>query len=111
MLEGNYIAAESAYRLALRHETNSAEAYLGLGMALMFQGKREQAILAYEEALKIHPSYAAALVHLGYAYADSLEEQPENHRKARSLFQQASDLGDPFALLALMGLKKPEEDR
>ena len=109
VLDGNYSAAEAAYRQALRQETNSAEAYLGLGMALMFQGKREQAILSYEEALKIQPNNAAALVHLGYAYADSAEEQSENREKARGLFQQATDLGDPFALLALMGLKQPEE--
>ncbi len=109
ILDGNYPAAEAAYRQALRHETESAEAYLGLGMALMFQGKREQAILAYEEALSIQPSYAAALVHLGYAYADSSHDQVESRIKAETLFQQASDLGDPFALLALMGLKEKEE--
>ena len=109
ILDGNYPAAEAAYRQALRHETESAEAYLGLGMALMFQGKRDQAIMAYEEALNIQPSYAAALVHLGYAYADSSNDHAESRIKAQSLFQQASDLGDPFALLALMGLKEKEE--
>ncbi len=109
VLDGNYLAAEAAYRQALRHETELAEAYLGLGMALMFQGKREQAIMAYEEALNIQPSYPAALVHLGYAYADNINDQSESRIKARSLFQQASDLGDPFALLALMGLKENEE--
>ena len=75
----------------------------------MFQEKREKAIMAYEEALNIQPRYAAALVHLGYAYADSENDQSESRIKAQSLFQQAYDLGDPFALLALMGLKENEE--
>jgi len=109
VLDGNYPAAEAAYRQALRHETKSAEALLGLGMSLMFQGKREQAIMAYEEALEIQPGYAAALVHLGYAYAEEGKDQSESRIKARSLFQQASDMGDPFAGLALMSLQEKEE--
>ena len=109
VLDGNYRGAESAYRQALRQNANSAEAYLGLGMALSLQGNRQKAISAYEEAIKIQPDYAAALVHLGYAYTEGHTEGGPNITKARTLFQQASKLGDPFALLALLDLQARKE--
>ncbi|MDT7043284.1 tetratricopeptide repeat protein [Candidatus Nitronereus thalassa] len=109
VLDGNYRGAESAYRQALRQNANSAEAYLGLGMALSLQGNRQKAISAYEEAIKIQPDYAAALVHLGYAYTEGVTEGGPNLTKARTLFQQASKLGDPFALLALLDLQARKE--
>jgi tetratricopeptide (TPR) repeat protein len=109
VLDGNYRGAESAYRQALRQNANSAQAYLGLGMALSLQGDRKKAISAYEEAIKIQPDYAAALVHLGYAYTEGNTEGGPNITKARTLFQQASKLGDPFALLALLDLQARKE--
>ncbi len=104
VLDGNYRGAEAAYRQALRKNDQSAKAYLGLGMALSLQGNRQKAISAYEKAITIQPNYAAALVHLGYAYTKE-NAQGQNIAKARKLFKQASELGDPFALLALLDLQ------
>jgi len=108
VLDGNYRGAEAAYRQALRQNAKSATAYLGLGMALSLQGDRQRAISAYEKAVNLQPNYAAALVHLGYAYAEE-ETNGQNIAKARRLFQQASKLGDPFALLALLDLQGREK--
>ncbi|MDA0738396.1 MAG: tetratricopeptide repeat protein [Nitrospirae bacterium] len=104
VLDGNYRGAEAAYRQSLRKNGNSAKAYLGLGMALSLQGDRHKAISAYEKAITIQPNFAAALVHLGYAYTKE-NTQGQNIAKARKLFKQASELGDPFAMLALLDLQ------
>ena len=104
VLDGNYRGAEAAYRQALRKNDKSAKAYLGLGMALSLQGDRQKAISAYEKAITIQPDYAAALVHLGYAYTEQ-NAKGQNIAKARKLFKQASELGDPFALLALLDVQ------
>ena len=104
VLDGNYPAAEAAYRQALRQNNQFAEAHLGLGMALMMQGDLEGAISSYEEALNIQPGYPAALVHLGYTYANG-SNGVQNLQKAQALFKKASDQGDPFAMLALVDLR------
>ena len=108
VLDGNYRGAEAAYRQALRKNGKSAKAYLGLGMALSLQGDRQKAITAYKKAVKLQPNYAAALVHLGYAYTEG-DAEGQNIAKARTLFTQASKLGDPFALLALLDLQARKE--
>lgn len=104
VLDGNYRGAEAAYRQALRKNPKSAKANLGLGMALSLQGDRQRAISAYEKAITIQPNYAAALVHLGYAYTEG-NTKWQNIAKARTLFKQASKLGDPFAMLALLDIQ------
>ena len=110
VLDGNYSGAEAAYREAIRQNHLFAGAHLGLGMALIMQGNREQAISSYEKALEIRPDYPAALVHLGYAYTDGFDGTPD-FPKAKALFQQASQQGDPFALLALVDLKTRQGKR
>ena len=77
-------------------------------MALSLQGDRQKAISAYKKALTLQPKYAAALVHLGYAYTDG-DTKGQNIAKARTLFKQASALGDPFAMLALLDLQTRKE--
>ena len=104
VLDGNYRGAEAAYRQALRKNPKSAKANLGLGMALNLQGDRQRAIPAYEKAITLQPNYAAAMVHLGYAYTEG-NTKWQNIAKARALFKQASKLGDPFAMLALLDIQ------
>ncbi len=104
VLDGNYRGAEAAYRQALRKNPKLAKANLGLGMALSLQGDRQGAMSAYEKAITIQPNYAAALVHLGYAYTKG-DTKGQNIAKARTLFKQASELGDPFAMLALLDIQ------
>lgn len=102
-VRGNYEAAAAAYRQALRQNQDAAEAYVGLGSALRMQGQVSEAINAYEHALQVEPNSTAALVHLGYMYADAQTEH-QNTEKAKDLFRRASQQGDPFAKIALQGL-------
>jgi len=88
----------------LRHQPNSANAYVGMGITLKSMGDVEQAKQAMQQALELNPRLSSALVHLGYLYADGHvgRSDPET---ARRLFDQASQLGDPFASIALLDLK------
>ena len=104
LIDGKYEGAVAAYREALRQNREIAEAYLGLGISLRMQNQTPAAIEAYQHALQLKPDYAAALVHLGYIYADG-EPEHRNVEKAKHLFHQASQQGDPFAMIALRELK------
>lgn len=110
VLDGNYSGAEAAYREALRQNHLYAGAHLGLGIALIMQGNHTDAISSYEKALEIRPDFPAALVHLGYAYTDGFVGTPD-FLKAKTLFQLASQQGDPFAMLALVDLKTRQAER
>ncbi|MCZ6800356.1 MAG: tetratricopeptide repeat protein [Nitrospirae bacterium] len=110
VLDGNYSGAEAAYREALRQNHLYAGAHLGLGIALIMQGNRKESISSYEKALEIRPNYPAALVHLGYAYTDGFVGTPD-FMKAKTLFQLASQQGDPFAMLALVDLKTRQAEK
>jgi len=104
LLGGNYEGAVAAYREALRQNRMFAEAYLGLGISLSMQNHALAAIEAYRQALDLQPDYPAALVHLGYMYADGKAEH-QDVEKAKQLFHRASQQGDPFATIALLELK------
>ena len=104
LLNGRPQAAMAAYREALRHYPNSATTYVGMGIALKSLGDVEQAKQAIQHALELNPHLSSALVHLGYLYADGYVG-PSDHKTARRLFDQASQLGDPFASIALLDLK------
>jgi tetratricopeptide (TPR) repeat protein len=104
LLHGQTHAAMAAYRQALRNNPQSAKAYLGLGITLKSLGKIEIAKKALLKAVKLNPRSPSALVHLGYLYARRQSGQADLS-KARRLFQQASQLGDPFASIALLDMK------
>ena len=104
LLNGRPRAAIAAYRQALRTNPNSAKAYLGLGITLKTLGSAETAKRALVQAANLNPRLPSALVHLGYLYADGQLGQPDTKR-ARQLFYQAAQLGDPFANIALLDLK------
>ena len=97
-------AAMSAYRQALRKNPKSANAYLGLGISLRRLGKLGLAKKAFLKAVNLNPRLPSALVHLGYLYAEGHLGQSDIS-KARRLFRQASQLGDPFASIALLDMK------
>jgi len=97
-------AAMSAYRQALRQNPKSARAYLGLGISLKSLGKVELAKKALLKAVNLDPRLPSALVHLGYLYAEGHFGQADI-QKAQQLFREASQLGDPFATIALLDMK------
>ncbi len=97
-------AAMAAYREALRKNPRSAKAYLGLGISLKSLGKVRLAKKALLKAVNLDPRLPSALVHLGYLYAEGHFGQVDAST-ARRLFSKASQLGDPFASIALLDMK------
>ena len=74
--EGNYSEAAAQYEQVIA-EQPSAEAYYNLGNAYFKQGELAQAILAYERALRIEPSYKDAKHNLLFAQSrivDNIED-------------------------------------
>ena len=104
LLNGQPQAAMSAYREALRQNPGSASAYLGLGISLKSLGEVELAKKALLKAVNLDPRLPPALVHLGYLYAEGHFGQADI-QKAQQLFREASQLGDPFATIALLDMK------
>lgn len=104
LLNGRPQAAMAAYREALRHHPNLANAYIGIGITLKSLGNTEHAKQAIQQALELNPHLSSALVHLGYLYADGHVGRSD-HQMARRLFARASQLGDPFADIALLDLQ------
>ena len=104
LLKGQTRAAMTAYRQALTKNPHSANAYLGLGISLKGLGEVGLAKKALLKAVDLDPNFPPALVHLGYLYAEGHFGQVDL-TTARRLFQQASQLGDPFASIALLDMK------
>lgn len=74
--DGNYTEAAMQYELIIAQQP-SAEAYYNLGNAYFKQGELAQAILAYERALRIEPSYKDAKHNLLFAQSrivDNIED-------------------------------------
>jgi len=94
----------AAYRQAIRHNPQSAHAFLGLGMTLKSIGQVDMAKKALVKAVNLDEHLPSALVHLGYLYAEGHFGQVDLIM-ARRLFQKASQLGDPFASIALLDMK------
>ena len=70
--EGNYIEAANRYEQILA-EQPAAEVYYNLGNAYFKQGELAQAILAYERALRLQPSFDDAKHNLQYAQAQIVD--------------------------------------
>ena len=81
-------------RAAVSSEVDDAEAHFKLGNALKDQGKLEEAIAAYREAIRLKPDFADAHKNLGNALAnqEKLEEAITEYRKARDDAEPGSNL-------------------
>ena len=105
-----YDEAIRAFEQAIKLKADYAEAYNGLGDALLYSGKPQQAITEYLQAIKLNPNFAEAYNGLGVAYSETY--QPEEAIKA---LRQAIKLqpNDPanffFAGLAYKRLGKRED--
>ena len=64
----NQIAADpykvELYHQAIEIQPQNADLYLGLGNALVFHNKLDEAIVAYQMALQIRPNFKAARIQL-----------------------------------------------
>ncbi len=67
---GDYAAAERSFRGAVDDAPTSAVARSKLGVALAHQGKLDEAIGQFSQALALHPTYAPAYSNLGNAYRE-----------------------------------------
>ncbi|HEY8518102.1 MAG TPA: tetratricopeptide repeat protein [Candidatus Binatia bacterium] len=65
---GEWAAAEASYRAAIARRADLPEAWNGLGHALKSQRRFDEAIAAYDEALRLRPDYPQALEYLGETY-------------------------------------------
>ena len=106
LLDGQPHAAVAVYRQALRQNPQSANAYLGLGISLKSIGEIRLAKKALIKAVNLDPRSPSALVHLGYLYTEGKGDVGQSDLlKARRLFRRASQLGDPFASIALLDMQ------
>jgi serine/threonine-protein kinase len=76
-----------AFRKSVALDPNSAEAHLGLGFALLKQGRRDEAVAAYRRASALSPPDAKARYDLGIAFytLNRLDEAAAEYRKAIQL--------------------------
>jgi tetratricopeptide (TPR) repeat protein len=84
----NHSAAESEYRAAIRLKPDYAPSHYDLGIALMEQGKRDEAISEYRVAIRLKPDYAEAHCNLGLA----LQHQGD-HAAALEMLRTGHELG------------------
>jgi tetratricopeptide (TPR) repeat protein len=84
--------ATEALKKAYKYRSNEYETVRLLGISLGRNGKHQEAVLYFEEALKLKPNLAGAYVNLGNAYMHI-----GNDTKAKELFTKAVEL-DPKAL-------------
>lgn len=93
--EGNYVLADSLYRLALKDEPENSKLYFNLGNALAKQGKIEDAIEAYlnsQEYAETEKDRAMAQYNIGTLLAGNEDWKPAAHHFRNSLKLNSLDL-------------------
>jgi Flp pilus assembly protein TadD len=80
----DYPAAEAEFRAAIRLKPDDARVHYNLGLALVNQGKRDEAIAAYHETIRLQPDFSEAHYNLGNALKDQgkLDEAAAAYREA-----------------------------
>ena len=64
--QGDYDAALTSYRLALRHNPNEPKIHMNMAIAFSRTGRQEEAMRSYRRALEIAPELSGA--HYGLAF-------------------------------------------
>ncbi len=86
--EGNYVLADSLFRLALEEDPENSKLYFNLGNALAKQGKVEDAIEAYlnsQEYAESAEDKALAQYNIGTILAENEDWKPAAHHFRNSL--------------------------
>ena len=97
--QGDYAAAESAFRQALSGAPRSVEILNDLAIAIARQGREDEAISLYERALRIKPGDAITRRNLGVAYF-----RAHHYKKALPLLESFSRATPTFQSLDLTGI-------
>jgi len=100
---------------------NNARGHIGLGVALTTQGKPDEAMAHYSEALRINPSYAEAHYNLGIAlfrqgkldeaiahYSEALRINPsyaEAHNNLGNVLARQGRLDEAIAIMRRSALR------
>jgi tetratricopeptide (TPR) repeat protein len=85
---GEIITAEKSFSTALSLNTNSAEAFNGLGLARLERGRPQEAARFFAAAIEFHPDYAPAILNLATVDQEFLRDNKtalENYRKYLAL--------------------------
>jgi serine/threonine-protein kinase len=80
----DYSGAEAEFRAAIRLKPDSANAHASLGIALLGQGKLDEAIGGFREAIRLRPDLADVHINLGIALCGQgkVDEAIAEYRKA-----------------------------
>jgi Tfp pilus assembly protein PilF len=70
---GDYSKAEPLFKRALAIDSSSPEIHNNLGVAFARQGKLDEAIVHFREALRLRPSYEQAQLNLQIALDEKKE--------------------------------------
>lgn len=89
-----YVDAELAFRLAVEKKPNSWRSHYHLGIARAAAGKRDGAIDAYRDTLRLHPNYAAALTDLGgeLVQRGDRDKSKEDYEEAKTYLDRSLEL-------------------
>ena len=82
--QGDYDAALTSYRLALREKPNDPRILQNMGIAFSKTGRMDEAIRAYRRALELEPSLSGA--HYGVAFLLLKRGDPDGAREHLEAF-------------------------
>ena len=95
---GDKSTAELAFKEALLHRSNMADTHYNLGILLQEQQRYKEAIIYYEQAIKLRPGLGFAYLNLGLALT-----QIGDTSKAIDVFRKGVDVTD-------VGIKDPTDN-
>ncbi len=94
---GRYGDAESQYNEIQRLAPREAGGFLGMGLTLSRQGRPQEAVRQFEEAIGRDPDLYAAYEQLGYAYADMGDMESAQRMVDTLEGQDQADLADTLS--------------
>ena len=88
-----YDTAIKSYKLSLKHESNSVDAFFNMGIAQKASGYLPAAIQSFFRALKINPNYISALFILGDIFQEQgdMDAAVESYSKILKIYPEDAD--------------------